>query len=86
MTERFCTTLDCITTGYLPDGTLDQLPLPSRIGRTRIGGIDLNKPRIRAALTAVLALSAAPGGFTVADLAANRSSAACGHVTLLGLL
>ncbi|MGH3847087.1 MAG: hypothetical protein ACRDS0_37550, partial [Pseudonocardiaceae bacterium] len=37
----------------------------------RVGGIDLNKPRIRAALTAVLALAAAPGGFTVADLAAR---------------
>jgi len=69
MTERFCTTLDCVTTGYLPDGTLDQLPLPARIGRTRVGGIDLNKPRIRAALAAVLTLAAAPGGFTVADLA-----------------
>jgi hypothetical protein len=69
MTDRFCTTLDCVTTGYLPDGILDQLPLPSRIGRTRTGGIDLNKPRMRAALAAVLALSAAPDGFTVADLA-----------------
>ena len=49
--------------------TLDQLPLPSQIGATRVGGIDLNKPRIRATLTAVLALSAAPSGFTVADLA-----------------
>jgi len=71
MTERFCTILDCVTTGYLPDSTLDQLPLPSRIGQTRVGGIDLNKPRIRAALAAVLALSATPGGFTVADLAAK---------------
>jgi hypothetical protein len=71
MTERFCTTLDCVTIGYLPDVTLDQLPLPSRIGRPRIGGIDLNKPRIRAALAVVLALAVAPGGFTVADLAAK---------------
>jgi hypothetical protein len=72
MAERFCTTpLDCVTTGFLPDGTLDALPLPSRIGRTRVGGIDLNKPRIRAALAAVLALAAAPSGFTVADLAAK---------------
>jgi hypothetical protein len=71
MTDRFCTTLDCVTTTHLPDGILDQLPLPTRIGRTRIGGIDLNKPRIRAALAAVLALSAAPDGFTVADLAAK---------------
>jgi hypothetical protein len=71
MAERFCTALDCLDTGFLPDGTLDALPLPSRIGRTRVGGIDLNKPRIRAALAAVLALTATPGGFTVADLAAK---------------
>jgi hypothetical protein len=71
MAERFCTTLDCVDIGFLPDGALDALPLPSRIGATRVGGIDLNKPRIRAALAAVLALSAAPGGFTVADLAAK---------------
>jgi hypothetical protein len=71
MAERFCTTLDCVDTGFLPDGTLDALPLPSCIGAIRVGGIDLNKPRIRATLAAVLALSAAPGGFTVADLAAK---------------
>ncbi len=71
MAERFCTTLDCLDACFLPDGTLEALPLPSRIGATRVGGIDLNKPRIRAALAAVLALSAAPGGFTVADLAAK---------------
>jgi hypothetical protein len=71
MAERFCTTLDCVDTCFLPDGALDALPLPARIGRTRVGGIDLNKPRMRAALAAVLALSAAPGGFTVADLAAK---------------
>jgi hypothetical protein len=69
MTERFCTTLDCLDVGFLPEGTLDQLPLPSQIGATRVGGIDVNKPRIRTALTAVLALSAAPSGFTIADLA-----------------
>jgi len=50
---------------------LDALPLPSRIGRARVGGIDLNTPRTRAALAAVLALAAAPAGFTVADLAAR---------------
>jgi hypothetical protein len=65
MLERFTTTLDCLDVGFLPDDTLDQLPLPSQIGATRVGGIDLNKPRIRAALSAAL------GGFTVADLAAT---------------
>jgi hypothetical protein len=69
MVERFTTALDCVDVSFLPEDTLDELPLPSRIGATRIGGIDLNKPRIRSALAAVLALSAAPGGFTVTDLA-----------------
>jgi hypothetical protein len=50
---------------------LDGLPLPSGIGATRTGGIDLNKPRIRAALAAALALAAAPHGFTVAELTAK---------------
>jgi len=68
MAGRFCTTLDCVDAGFLPEDTLDQLPLPSRIGATRIGGIDLNKPRIRSTLAAVLALAPAPGGFTVTDL------------------
>jgi hypothetical protein len=69
MVDRFCTTLDCVDIGFLPEDTLDELPLPSQVGATRVGGIDLNKPRIRSALAAVLALAAAPAGFTVKDLA-----------------
>lgn len=73
--ERFCTLLDCVDVGFIPDTTLDELPLPSQIGATRVGGIDLNKQRTRAVLTAVLAavlaLSVQPGGFTTADLAAK---------------
>ena len=71
MAERFLTALDGVDTGVVADGTLDALPLASRIGRTRVGGIDLNKPRVRAALAAALALAAAPAGFTVAELAAR---------------
>jgi hypothetical protein len=71
MASRFCTMLDCVDTGFIPDGTLDELPLPAQSGATRIGGIDLNKPRIRAALAAAAALAPAPGGFTVADFAAR---------------
>jgi hypothetical protein len=70
MVDRFATTLDCADVGFLPDGILDQLPQPSQLGAVRVGGIDLNKSRIRAAMAAVLALApAAPGGFTVAELA-----------------
>lgn len=34
-------------------------------------GVDLNKPRIRAALSAALALAPVPGGFTAAEHAAR---------------
>jgi hypothetical protein len=71
MASRFATTLDCADISFLADGTLDELPLPSRLGATRVGGIDLNKPRIRAALATALALAAAPHGFTVAEHAAR---------------
>ena len=74
MAERFATTLDCADIAFLADGTLDELPMPSRLGATRVGGIDLNKPRIRAALSAALALAAAPHGFTVAEHAAKVRS------------
>jgi hypothetical protein len=78
MAERFCTALDCVDIGFLNDTALDELPLPSRVGAPRVGGIDLNKPRNRAALAAALALAAAPHGFTVAEHAA-RVQAMTGH-------
>jgi hypothetical protein len=74
MLHRFCTMLDCVDVGFLPDGLLDQLPSPSHIGATQVSGIDLNKPRLRTTLHAVLALSTTPSGFTVADLVAKAHS------------
>jgi hypothetical protein len=71
MVDGFTTTLDCVDVAFLPDRTLDELPTPSRIGATRVGGVDVNKPRIRAALAAVLALAVAPDGFTVAQFTAK---------------
>ncbi len=71
MCERFCTTLDCVDASFISGDILDQLPLPAQLGASRVGGIDVNKPRIRAALAAVLALAASPGGFTVADMTAK---------------
>jgi len=71
MAEEFCTALDCVDVGFIPDGLLDALPAPSQLGGTRVGGIDVNKPRTRAVLAAALALAIAPGGFTVADFTAK---------------
>jgi hypothetical protein len=39
--------LDCVEIGFLPDGILDQLPAASKLAGTRVGGIDLNIPRVR---------------------------------------
>ena len=50
MVDRFTSMLDCVDVGFLPDGILDQLPAPSKLGETRVGGIDLDRPRMRAAL------------------------------------
>ena len=71
MVEEFCTALDCVDVGFIPDGLLDALPAASQLGSTRVGGIDVNKPRMRAVLAAALALAIAPGGFTVADFTAK---------------
>src|SRR5205814_7516011 len=48
---------------------LEQLPAPSQIGKTKVGGIDLNKARMRWVAEASIALSPSPGGFTASDLA-----------------
>ena len=69
--ERFATALDCVDTGFLGEHILDELPTGVRLGATRVGGVDLNKPRTRDALRAALALAPAPNGFTVAQFAAK---------------
>ena len=71
MVDRFTSMLDCVELGFLPDGILDELPAPSQLAATRVGGIDLNTPRVRAALAATLALAVAPAGFTVAEFTAK---------------
>src|SRR5690348_3999595 len=53
--------------GFIDDDQiLDRLPQSSQLGKSRIGGIDPNKPRMRSALRAVQALAIALVGFTVA--------------------
>ena len=74
MVDRFTSMLDCVDVAFLPDGILDQLSTSSQIGATRVGGVDINKPRARAAMAAVLALAVAPDGFTVGDLAGKVRS------------
>jgi hypothetical protein len=67
--ERFLNAVGCINACFVSDETLEKLPEPAQIGQTRVGGIDLNKLRMRRVAEAVLALSASPAGFTASDLA-----------------
>ena len=70
--ERFLNALGCLGACFVGDDTLEKLPLPTQVGRTKVGGIDFNKPRMRRVAEAVLALSispTSPGGFTASELA-----------------
>ena len=67
--ERFMDALSCIDPCFIADRLLEQLPAPSQIGKTKVGGIDLNKPRMRWVIEALIVLSPSPGGFTASELA-----------------
>ena len=53
---------------------LDHLPVASQVGKTIVGGIDLNKARMRQVVEALIALSPLPNGFTASDVAARVRS------------
>ena len=63
--------LSCIDQCFIADSMLDELPTQSRVGATKVGGIDLNKHRMRGVVEAVIALclSLSPQGFTASELA-----------------
>jgi len=66
--ERFLDALGCINACFVSDETLEDLPQSAMIGQTKVGGIDLNKLRMRRVAEAILALSASPQGFTSSNL------------------
>jgi hypothetical protein len=59
---------------FISDETLEELPRSAAVGKSRVGGIDLNQPRMRAVAEAVTALAALPRGFTTSQLAAEAQS------------
>ena len=67
--ERFMDVLSCIDQCFIADSMLEQLPASSWVGKTKVGGIDLNKPRMRWVVEAVIALSPSADGFTASELA-----------------
>ena len=67
--ERFMEALSCIDQCFIADKMLDQLPVPSQVGKTKVGGIDLNKARMRWVIEALITLSPSPDGFRASELA-----------------
>lgn len=59
--------------GVKRNTTLDDLPTSSQVGKTRVGGVDINKLRIRAVIEAVVSLACAPRGFTAREVAGKVS-------------
>ena len=71
--ERFLGILHGVDVSCIDIGTLETWPLPSKLGATVVGGVDVNRPRMRAVMEAVIALSPNPGGFTASQLAEKVS-------------
>ncbi len=71
MVDRFVEVLACLDTAFIDSGLLDDLSRPGVLGAARVGGLDISRPRSRAVMEAVLALSPNPRGFTSSELAAK---------------
>ena len=69
--ERFLAVVRCVDAATLDGGRLESLPLPSQVGRSRVAGIDVNRPRTVAVLQAVLALSPIPRRLSSWEVAAK---------------
>ena len=67
--ERFLRVLRGVDVSFIDDKKLDTWPLASKVGQTRVGGLDVNRPRMRAVMEGVTGLSVNPRGFTASDLA-----------------
>jgi len=67
--ERFLSVLRSVDVSFIDIGILESWPLGSKVGLAKVGGVDINRPRMRAVMEAVLAVSTKPGGFTVSDIA-----------------
>ncbi len=75
--NRFLDQLNCIDCSCISDNTLEELPLPSQVGKVRVGGIDINKPRIKAVMEVLIELAMFPQGFSSSDLATRINAKTC---------
>jgi len=67
--ERFMDVLSCMDQCFVGAKLLEELPLATQVGQTRVGGVDVNRPRLRWVVQGVLALACQRDGFTASQLA-----------------
>jgi hypothetical protein len=67
--ERFLKIVRGVEASFIDDERLNTWPLASKVGQTRVGGLDVNRPRTRAVMEGVIGLATNPRGFTASDLA-----------------
>jgi hypothetical protein len=72
--ERFLDALHCVDVCFISDEAMEKLPEPSIVGKTRVGGIDLNRPRMRLVVRAILSLSTSPTGFSAREVSSKVRS------------
>lgn len=66
--RRFLQVIHCMDASFIADDLLERLPQPCQVGQTRVGGMDINKQRMRWHMQAVLALAVPLSGFTASAL------------------
>lgn len=71
MVQRFLGVLRCVDAAFIHNDLLLQLPLPGTLAGKRVAGIDVNNPRTRSVMTALVALAPNAPGITSAELAAK---------------
>ena len=69
MLERFLNTLHWLDVCFIAGDTLEGLGSASRVGKSNAGGVDFNRPRMRALVRAVIVLASSPKGFTASEVA-----------------
>jgi hypothetical protein len=71
MLERFLNALQALDRPFISDANWEAWTNPSQVGNAKVGGVDIQKPRMRSVIQAVLALASAPRGFTASEVAAK---------------
>jgi hypothetical protein len=69
MVERFLQVISGVNAAFIDLGAIDALSTRAQLGSSNVAGIDLQSPRIRAVMSALLSLAPKPDGFVASDLA-----------------